>query len=66
MDYSDIWYLGQDTNKIKSSNGTPSNSGYDDGHGNYIMVRYFLAMTLECIHLILTVAYNVNDSSWQY
>ncbi|XP_061109089.1 dual specificity tyrosine-phosphorylation-regulated kinase 4 isoform X1 [Conger conger] len=38
MDYSEIWYLGLDTEKIEGSQGTPQNCGYDDEHGSYIKV----------------------------
>ncbi|XP_035646181.1 dual specificity tyrosine-phosphorylation-regulated kinase 4-like [Oncorhynchus keta] len=35
MDYSEIWFLGLETKKIKASHGTPQNAGYDDEHGSY-------------------------------
>ena len=46
MDYSEIWYLGLDTNKIEASRRTPHNSGYDDEHGSYIKVRLYIFFTL--------------------
>uniref|UniRef100_A0A8C7R698 dual-specificity kinase n=1 Tax=Oncorhynchus mykiss TaxID=8022 RepID=A0A8C7R698_ONCMY len=35
MDYSEIWFLGLETKKIKASHGIPQNAGYDDEHGSY-------------------------------
>ncbi|XP_067090726.1 dual specificity tyrosine-phosphorylation-regulated kinase 4 [Osmerus mordax] len=40
MDFSEIWFLGLDTQKIEGSHGTPQNSGYDDEHGSYMMVLH--------------------------
>ncbi|KAL4659447.1 dual specificity tyrosine-phosphorylation-regulated kinase 4-like [Arapaima gigas] len=40
LDYSEIWYLGQDTKKIEASQGAPQNCGYDDEHGSYIKVLH--------------------------
>lgn len=39
MDYSEIWFLGLETKKIKASHGIPQNAGYDDEHGSYNKVQ---------------------------
>ncbi|XP_048113102.1 dual specificity tyrosine-phosphorylation-regulated kinase 4 [Alosa alosa] len=53
MDYSEIWYLGLDTKKIEGSHGTSLNSGYDDGHGNYIVVPHdHIAFRFEVLEMI--------------
>lgn len=43
MDYSEIWYLGLDTKKIEGSQESPQNAGYDDEHGSYLKVRYYMS-----------------------
>uniref|UniRef100_A0A8D0ASU7 dual-specificity kinase n=1 Tax=Sander lucioperca TaxID=283035 RepID=A0A8D0ASU7_SANLU len=40
MDYAEIWFLGQGSQKIEGSQGTPQNSGYDDEHGSYVRVLH--------------------------
>uniref|UniRef100_A0A673W371 dual-specificity kinase n=1 Tax=Salmo trutta TaxID=8032 RepID=A0A673W371_SALTR len=40
MDYSEIWFLGLETKKIKASHGIPQNAGYDDEHGSYNKVLH--------------------------
>ncbi|XP_031420010.1 dual specificity tyrosine-phosphorylation-regulated kinase 4 [Clupea harengus] len=53
MDYSEIWYLGLDTNKIEASRRTPHNSGYDDEHGSYIKVLHdHIAFRFEILEMI--------------
>ncbi|XP_062402752.1 dual specificity tyrosine-phosphorylation-regulated kinase 4 [Sardina pilchardus] len=53
MDYSEIWYLGLGTKKIEGSHGTSPNSGYDDEHGNYIVVPHdHIAFRFEVLEMI--------------
>ncbi|KAL0968527.1 hypothetical protein UPYG_G00268040 [Umbra pygmaea] len=40
MDYSEIWFLGLETEKIEGSQAIPQNAGYDDEHGSYNKVLH--------------------------
>ncbi|KAJ8007062.1 hypothetical protein DPEC_G00113670 [Dallia pectoralis] len=40
LDYSEVWYLGLDAEKIKGSPSLPLNSGYDDESGGYLKITH--------------------------
>ncbi|KAM3850230.1 dual specificity tyrosine-phosphorylation-regulated kinase 4-like, partial [Diretmus argenteus] len=53
MDYAEVWFLGQRSQKIEGSLGTPQNSGYDDEHGSYIRVLHdHIAFRFEVLEVI--------------
>ncbi|XP_062339115.1 dual specificity tyrosine-phosphorylation-regulated kinase 4-like isoform X2 [Osmerus eperlanus] len=53
MDYSEIWYLGLEAEKIEGSHGLPHNSGYDDEQGGYVTVAHnHIAYRFEVLEVI--------------
>ncbi|XP_055381936.1 dual specificity tyrosine-phosphorylation-regulated kinase 2 [Condylostylus longicornis] len=51
--YNEIWYYGQNANKINGKAGTTLNCGYDDENGNYKIVEHdHIAFRYEILEII--------------
>ncbi|MGH0152079.1 UNVERIFIED_CONTAM: hypothetical protein FKN15_048986 [Acipenser sinensis] len=71
MDYSELWFLGLDSNKIEGVHGGQHNCGYDDEHGSYLKVLHdhigYRFEVLEVIgkgsfgHVVKCLDHNTNE-----
>ncbi|KAK6482405.1 dual specificity tyrosine-phosphorylation-regulated kinase 4-like isoform X1, partial [Huso huso] len=71
MDYSELWFLGLDSNKIEGVHGEQHNCGYDDEHGSYLKVLHdhigYRFEVLEVIgkgsfgHVVKCLDHNTNE-----
>ncbi|MGH0143255.1 UNVERIFIED_CONTAM: hypothetical protein FKN15_000300 [Acipenser sinensis] len=71
MNYSELWFLGLDSNKIEGVHGEQHNCGYDDEHGSYLKVLHdhigYRFEVLEVIgkgsfgHVVKCLDHNTNE-----
>ncbi|XP_051780395.1 dual specificity tyrosine-phosphorylation-regulated kinase 4 isoform X2 [Erpetoichthys calabaricus] len=53
IDYTEVWFLGQDSEKVEGIPGGGHNCGYDDDHGSYFKVLHdHIAYRFEVLEVI--------------